>query len=117
MVEISALKSHSNIEGDATLVRTKIPIFALGRIHLWYCGMDVARIRRACTGCCRCVTYHVFSICQGNSNNFEHKNASHQCWGGEEGNINIKHILSPLPTLLGCIFVLKTITVALAGTK
>ena len=37
--------------------------------------------------------------------------------GGKEGNINIKHILSPLPTLLGCIFVLKAITVALAGTK
>ena len=37
--------------------------------------------------------------------------------GGEEGNINIKHILSPFPTLMGCLFVLKIITVAFANTK
>src|ERR1700683_4691251 len=37
--------------------------------------------------------------------------------GGEEGNINIKHILSCLPTLVGCIFVLKIITIAFADTK
>ena len=37
--------------------------------------------------------------------------------GGEEGNINIKHILSCLPTLVVCIFVLKIITVAFADTK
>ena len=29
------------------------------------------------------ITYHVFSIFQGNSNNFEHKNVSHQCWERE----------------------------------
>ena len=47
MVKISALKSHSNFEGDAKLVQTKIPIFSLGRITLWYCGY-VARAYRAC---------------------------------------------------------------------
>ena len=47
MVKISALKSHLNFEGDAKLVRAKIPIFSLGRITLWYCGY-VARVYRAC---------------------------------------------------------------------
>ena len=29
------------------------------------------------------ITYHVFSIFKGNSNDFEHKNAPHQCWERE----------------------------------
>jgi hypothetical protein len=37
-----------NSEGDANLVQTKIPIFTLGRMDLWYCGMYVARTCRAC---------------------------------------------------------------------
>ena len=36
-----------NFKGDAKLVRTKRPIFSLGRITLWYCGY-VARAYRAC---------------------------------------------------------------------
>src|ERR1700691_3183811 len=47
MVKISALKFRLNFEGDAKLVRTKIPIFSLGRITLWYCSY-VARAYRAC---------------------------------------------------------------------
>ena len=39
--------SHPNSEGDAKLLRTKIPIFSLGRIDLWYCDMYVARTCRA----------------------------------------------------------------------
>ena len=37
-----------NSEGDTKLVCTKIPIFSLDRIDLWYCGMYVARTCRAC---------------------------------------------------------------------
>ena len=47
MVKISALKLKLNFEGDAKLVWTKMPIFSLGRITLWYCGY-VARAYRAC---------------------------------------------------------------------
>ena len=37
-----------NSEGNANFVQTKIPIFALGRMDLWCCGMYVARTYRAC---------------------------------------------------------------------
>ena len=39
---------HLNSEDDEDLVRMKIPISALGRINLRYCGMHVPRISRAC---------------------------------------------------------------------
>jgi hypothetical protein len=42
------LELHLNSEGDETLVREKILIFALGRIYLWYFVIDMARTYRAC---------------------------------------------------------------------
>ncbi len=60
-LKISAFELHLTCEGDANLVQTKIPIFALGRMDLWYCGMYIARTCRACTVqfqtiCQSCVT-------------------------------------------------------------
>ena len=53
--------TNRSLEGDTNLVQTKIPIFALGRMDLWYCGMYIARTCRACTVqfrsiCQSCVT-------------------------------------------------------------
>jgi len=60
--------------------------------------------------------YYIFNIRQGNSNKSGHKNDPTNVGRG------IKYVLYlyyhlPLPTLVGCIFVLKIITVALANTK
>jgi hypothetical protein len=38
-LNISSLESHSNSEGEATLVWMEIPIFDLGRTYIWYCRM------------------------------------------------------------------------------
>jgi len=48
-LKIGVLESHLNSEDNENLVWMKIPIFALGRINLWYCGMHVPRISRAYT--------------------------------------------------------------------
>src|SRR5882762_9390282 len=72
--------------------------------------------------CGGCAIYHIFNICQGNRNNFEHKSTP-KILG--EGIIIyffiIQYYLSyyplPLPTLVGWIFVLKIISVALVDTK
>ena len=119
MVKISALKSHLNFKGDAKLVRMKIPIFSLGRITLWYCGY-VARAYRACIiGLLDVVgVLYIIYLVPAKATVIVLSTKMHPSNVGRGDKICFILILpSSPPTLVGCIFVLKIITVALTDTK
>ena len=119
MVKISVLKSHLNFEGDKKLVQMKIPIFSLGRITLWYCGY-VARAYRACIiGLLDVVgVLSIIYLVPAKATVIVLSTKMHPSNVGRGDKICFILILpSSLPTLVGCIFVLKIITVALTDTK
>src|SRR6267154_3302666 len=51
---------------------------------LWHvCSYNLQGMYHRPTGCDGCAIYYAFSICKGDSNNFEHKNPPHQYWEGK----------------------------------
>src|ERR1700683_736110 len=68
------------------------------------------------SGCCGCVICYVFSICQGNSDNFEHKDALYQCWEGNN-NMFIMILPSSPPNIGGVYFGAQNYHFALENTR
>jgi hypothetical protein len=97
----------------------KYPFFSLGRITLWYCGY-VARAYRACIiGLLDVVgVLYIIYLVPAKATVIVLSTKMHPSNVGRGDKICFILILpSSPPTLVGCIFVLKIITVALTDTK